>query len=143
MKIRQLERSILLSRLGMSLGGLVAAASLFFAGRCPTRYAPLSLLVIVFYALLDLTLRDFFHEKTPLLLRWLRRSGLALAASSVWGVMVGVEFGSPATTLLFVGILVYGISGFCSALLFSSLLFPELMKRKSRPRPADAHREPV
>ncbi len=41
----------------MSLGGFVAATSLFYAGRCSTRYAPLSLLIIVWYAMLDLTLR--------------------------------------------------------------------------------------
>ena len=141
MKIRQLERSILLSRLGMSLGGFVAATSLFYAGRCSTRYAPLSLLIIVWYAMLDLTLRgDFEHEQTPFLLRWLRRSGLALAASSVWGIMVGAAFGSPATTLLFAGVLVYGISGFFSALFASWLWFPVMRKRHSS---ADAHHKPA
>jgi len=139
MKIRRLELSIFLARLGMSLGGFVAATSLFYVGRCPTRYAPLSLLLIVWYAMLDLTIRgDFEHEQTP----FLRRSGLALAASSVWGVMVGVAFGSPATTLLFSGVLLYGISGFFSALFASRLRFP-VMRRKSRHGSADAHREPA
>jgi len=141
MNIRRLELSILLSRLGMSLGGFVAATSLFYAGRCSTRYAPLSLLIIVWYAMLDLTLRgDFEHEQTPFLLRWLRRSGLALAASSVWGIMVGAAFGSPATTLLFAGVLVYGISGFFSALFASWLWFPVMRKRHSS---ADAHHKPA
>jgi hypothetical protein len=125
----------------MSLGGFVAATSLFYAGRCSTRYAPLSLLIIVWYAMLDLTLRgDFEHEQTPFLLRWLRRSGLALAASSVWGIMVGAAFGSPATTLLFAGVLVYGISGFFSALFASWLWFPVMRKRHSS---ADAHHKPA
>jgi len=141
MNIRRLELSILLSRLGMSLGGFVAATSLFYAGRCSTRYAPLSLLIIVWYAMLDLTLRgDFEHEQTAFLLRWLRRSGLALAASSVWGIMVGAAFGSPATTLLFAGVLVYGISGFFSALFASWLWFPVMRKRHSS---ADAHHKPA
>jgi len=125
----------------MSLGGFVAATSLFYAGRCSTRYAPLSLLIIVWYAMLDLTLRgDFEHEQTAFLLRWLRRSGLALAASSVWGIMVGAAFGSPATTLLFAGVLVYGISGFFSALFASWLWFPVMRKRHSS---ADAHHKPA
>ena len=140
MNIRHLESAIFLSRLGMCLGGLVAATSVLYAGRAQPEFDSPALAVTLFYAMVDLSLRDFSHEKTRFLLRWLRRSGLALAASSVWGVMVGVELGSPGTTLLFAGILIYGLSGFGSALSFSWLLFPE---RRPQPRSADAHREPV
>jgi len=134
MNLNQLERSIFLSHLGMFVGGSVVASSLFFADDSHAKivYTPDTLLIIVMYAVLDLNLRDFRHEKTPFLLRWLRRSGLCLATSSIWGIMVGVAFHSPATTLLFTGILLYGISGFLSSLFVSWLWFPNIFLGRKR-----------
>ena len=82
------------------------------------------MLTVVVVFLFDFSLRLRLSAPTFLRLRAMRMTGLFLALSGLWGIIVGSMIGSPSEITIGLGGLIYGMGGYFSAALASWYFFP-------------------